>query len=69
MQLVIEAARLAREKMKISFKQPVMSLTVLSSDTIFLKSISHLQAYLKKEINCDEIIFDSNVAKFLIYKS
>jgi len=42
MQNVIEAARLARDRLKISLKQPIMSLTVLTSNREFLDSISHL---------------------------
>jgi hypothetical protein len=47
--------------MKRGLRHPIMSTTVLTSDANFLDTLKDLVPYIKSELNCGEVIFDTNV--------
>jgi len=56
-----------REAAKFSAKNPAMSLTILTADTEFLKSLEPLHKYIKQEVNVANLLIDQDVAKLLSY--
>jgi DNA polymerase III delta subunit len=46
-----------------------MSLTILTADTAFLKSLEPLHQYIKDEVNVKHLIIDTEVEKLLSYKT
>ena len=46
----------------------MQSITVISSNPGFIKSIKDLSVYIKDETNVAELIFESNLDKYQEYK-
>jgi len=47
--------------MKRGLRHPIMSTTVLTSDTDFLNTLKDLVPYIKSELNCGKVLFDTDV--------
>ncbi|CAD8185795.1 unnamed protein product [Paramecium octaurelia] len=65
MQMVIENARKLRETHKISLKQPVNSLTILTTDETLLQSVQLLSKYIEEEINTPQILVEKDLAQYI----
>jgi len=65
---IIEEARILREKRKVSFKQPISSLTVITDSEDYQESLKPLLVYIKDEINVKDVLFDKEVDKFVSYQ-
>lgn len=53
---------------KVNLRQPVTSLTVLSTNQKLLNQLRIVQKYIQAELNVGEVFFDNDVDKFKIYK-
>lgn len=68
MQDVIALVRKLRLQYKLSLKQPIQSLTIVTNDKDWIESLEVLQEYIKEEINTPAILFDSNIDKYATLK-
>ena len=58
--MAIEMGRVLRERKNISLKMPVRCIVIASSDQEVLDDIKSLEGYLLEELNCLEVMYDSN---------
>ncbi|KAK8797539.1 hypothetical protein WA158_005885 [Blastocystis sp. Blastoise] len=56
----IELGRILRERKTISLKMPIRSMTIISENKEILNDIQSLENFLKDELNCFDIIYESN---------
>ena len=68
MQSAIENGRLIRERKNISLKTPLASVTLIDQDPVALKDFAEVESYIKEELNCLELVTDSNEDKYMNYK-
>ena len=69
MQDVVECARKLRETNKISFKQPVSSLYILTTDEQLIESITSMMRYVEEEINTPRVVIEKDVQQYLELKA
>ena len=67
MQTAIEVGRLLRNRAIISMKYPLQKVTLIDSDESVLAGYIKLQQYIKDELNCVEVITDSNEDAYIQY--
>ena len=67
MQTAIEVGRLLRNRAIISMKYPLQKVTLIDSDESVLAGYIKLQQYIKDELNCMEVITDSNEDAYIQY--
>ena len=65
MQEVIQLGRVARERVGISLKTPLMKLVIITSAQIIL-DLEALQSYVKEELNVSEIMLTDNEEQYNI---
>lgn len=58
--MAIEMGRVLRERRTISLKMPVRRIVLSSADSEVIEDIRSLESYLKEELNCLEVVYDSN---------
>lgn len=58
-----------REKNKISLKQPITSLTVITKDESLIQSLTVLKKYIEEEVNTPNLLFEKDVEKFIELKA
>jgi len=68
MQRIIELARKMREKKKVSLKQPITSVSLITSSKELYDSLKPLLKYLEEEINTPSFLYEPNTEKY-IYQS
>jgi isoleucyl-tRNA synthetase len=62
---IIETARKLRESKNMSLKQPIMSLTVVNKDKNLYEELAPYLAYIREEINVDDIKSETDVEKYV----
>lgn len=55
MQGIVELGRTCREHRKVSLKMPLKSMTLYNKDESFVSDMNRLQAYVKEELNIEEV--------------
>ena len=68
MQSAIENGRLIRDRNNISLKTPLASVTLIDMDPVALKDFAEVEYYIKEELNCLELITESNEDAYVTYK-
>lgn len=68
MQSAIENGRLIRDRKNISLKTPLASVTLIDMDPVALKDFAEVESYIKEELNCLELITESNEDAYINYK-
>jgi len=68
MATIVEDARILREKRKVSFKQPISSLTIITDNEDFIQSLQPLLVYIEEEINVGKILFERDINKYVTYQ-
>ncbi len=69
MQNVILLGRKIRDNKKISLKTPLNKVVVIDSDPEVQRLLLLSQQYIKEELNCLELEFQTNEEEFIVYKS
>ena len=64
----IENGRLIRERKNISLKTPLSSVTIVDSDPVSCEDFRSVEYYILEELNCLELIVESNEEEFVTYK-
>jgi isoleucyl-tRNA synthetase len=62
---IIDTGRVLRESRKVSFKQPISSITVLTDSSDYISSLESLSGYIKDEINVRDVQFDKSIDKYV----
>jgi len=65
---ILEDARVLREARKVSFKQPIKSLTVITDSEEFVERLQALAVYIQEEINVEEVLFEKEITKYVTYQ-
>jgi len=68
MQSAIENGRVIRDRKVIGLKTPLRSVTLIDADANALKDFEEVSQYIKEELNCLELITESNEDAFVDYK-
>ena len=58
--MAIEMGRVQRERKTISLKMPVRKMVIASNNQEVLDDIKSLEGYLMEELNCLEVVYDSD---------
>lgn len=69
MQNAIETGRLVRDRVNISMKYPLRSVTLVDADPSALDGFKLVEKYLKEELNCLELKLESNEDAYVVYKA
>eukprot|EP00350_Pseudokeronopsis_sp_OXSARD2_P005197 CAMPEP_0170545398 /NCGR_PEP_ID=MMETSP0211-20121228/3799_1 /TAXON_ID=311385 /ORGANISM="Pseudokeronopsis sp., Strain OXSARD2" /LENGTH=197 /DNA_ID=CAMNT_0010849291 /DNA_START=2512 /DNA_END=3102 /DNA_ORIENTATION=+ len=69
MQEVILLGRKIRDTKKIAIKTPLQKAVVIESNQENVKRLQQVQQYIKDELNCLEIEFQSDEGEYVVYKS
>lgn len=69
MQRVIELARMSRERRAIGLKQPLKTLVVIHSDSVYLEDVRSLESYICEELNVHELVLSSDETKYNVQYS
>lgn len=69
MQSVIELARVSRERRAIGLKQPLKTLVVIHSNSVYLEDVRSLESYICEELNVHELVLSSDEAKYNVQYS
>lgn len=68
-QEVIETTRQLRDNKKISLKQPISALTVISNSHSKLENLKQLVTYIEEETNADKVNFSQEVEKYIKFEA
>ena len=69
MQTAILLGRKIRDNVKISLKTPLQKFIVVENDPSIIQYLKTTEKYIKDELNCLELEFQTNEADFVTYKS
>ena len=65
---ILEDGRILREARKVSFKQPIKSLTVITDSDDIAQNLEPLLTYIREEINVEDVLFEKQVSKYVTYQ-
>jgi len=68
MQSAIETGRLIRDRVNMSLKTPLQSVTLIDADPVALADFQEVASYITDELNCLELITQANEDEFVNYK-
>ncbi|CAD8078642.1 unnamed protein product [Paramecium sonneborni] len=69
MQIVVQAAKKLRESHQITLKQPINSLTILTTDEQLIQSVQFLSKYIEEEINTPTVLVENNIEQYIRLKA
>jgi isoleucyl-tRNA synthetase len=69
MQNIILLGRKIRDNKKISLKTPLYKAVIVESNPIVIEGLKSVAQYIKDELNCLDIEFQTNEEEYVIYKS
>ena len=64
---ILDTGRKLRDNKKISLKQPIMSLTIVSSDEALMTELKPFLGYIEEELNVATINFWPEVEKYVVF--
>lgn len=69
MQNIILLGRKIRDTKKISLKTPLYKVVVIENDEKVIAGLRSVESYIKDELNCLALEFDTNENEYVIYNS
>jgi len=67
MQDAIETGRVVRDGLKLSSKYPLQKVKLIDADQAVLDGFKKIESYIKEELNCMEVEYETDEDKYLQY--